>query len=309
MLRRHMKPLILAAPGDAGAARALADRLDADLGSATIRCFPDGEFYVRIDSRVAGRALWLVCTMHPASDKLLPLYFMAQTARDLGAASVHLVAPYLAYMRQDDRFQDGEGVTSRYFGRLLSSAVDGLVTVDPHLHRIAALDEVYSVPTRAVRAAPRIADWVRSNVERPVVIGPDAESEQWVDAVAGDLGCPSLVLRKVRRGDREVSILPVDQAWRAADDIDWARHTPVLVDDIVSTARTMIETLSQLRRVGATRPTCVGVHAVFCQGAFDDLRAAGAARIATCNTIPHPSNAIDVMDLVAEAMAAFPSRN
>jgi ribose-phosphate pyrophosphokinase len=301
-----MKPLILAAPGDASAARAIASRLDADLAAATVRCFPDGELYVRIDCRVAGRAVWLVCTLHPAADKLLPLYFMAQTARDLGAAAVYLCAPYLAYMRQDDRFQDGEGVTARYFGRLLSAAVDGVITVDPHLHRFAALDEVYSVPTRAVRAAPRIADWVRDNVEEPALIGPDAESEQWVKAVAELLGCPSLVLRKVRRGDREVSVSPVDQAERVGGAIDWSRHTPVLVDDIVSTARTMIETLGQLRRVGAAEPICVGVHAVFCAGAFDDLRAAGASRVVTCNTIPHQSNAIDVLDLVADEMARFP---
>ncbi|HKE13271.1 MAG TPA: ribose-phosphate pyrophosphokinase [Kofleriaceae bacterium] len=305
-----MKPLILASPDDSSAARALADRLGADLGSATIRSFPDGELYVRIDCSVAGRAVWLVCTLHPASDKLLPLYFMAHTARDLGAASVYLAAPYLAYMRQDHRFQDGEGVTARYTGRLLSSAVDGLITVDPHLHRFAALDEVYSVPTRAVRAAPCIAEWVRGNVERPVLVGPDAESEQWVAAVAAQLGCPSLVLRKVRRGDREVAISPIDEAQRdRGRSIDWARHTPVLVDDIVSTARTMIETLAQLRRVGALEPICVGVHAVFSQSAYDDLRAAGAARVVTCNTIPHPSNAIDVMDLVAQAMAGFPHRS
>jgi ribose-phosphate pyrophosphokinase len=300
-----MKPLILAAPGDSNAARAMAERLDADLGTATIRSFPDGELYVRIDCPVAGRSVWLVCTLHPAGDKLLPLYFMAQTARDLGATAVYLAAPYLAYMRQDDRFRDGEGITARYFGRLLSSAVDGLITVDPHLHRFAALEEVYSVPTRAVRAAPRIASWVRDNVDQPAVIGPDAESEQWAHAVAAELGCPSLVLRKVRRGDREVAISPVEDGARNGA-IDWARHTPVLVDDIVSTARTMIETVNQLRRAGAARPVCVGVHAVFSQGAYDDLRGAGAARVVTCNTIPHPTNAIDVLDLVADAIAAFP---
>ena len=302
-----MKPLILAAPGDESAARALADRLDAELGAATVRSFPDGEVYVRIDTRVAGRALWLVCTLHPARDKLLPLYFMAHTARDLGAASVCLVAPYLAYMRQDDRFKDGEGITSRYFGGLLSGAVDGIITVDPHLHRYAALDEVYSVPTRAVRAAPRIAGWVRDNVANPVLIGPDAESAQWVEAVAAELGCPSMVLRKLRSGDREVAISPIDE--RAGNGVDWARHTPVLVNDIVSTARTMIETVIQLRRVGASKPICVGVHAVFCDGAYEDLLAAGADSVVTCNTIPHRSNAIDVSELVAAAMEGFQARS
>jgi ribose-phosphate pyrophosphokinase len=301
-----MKPLILAGPGDSTAARAMAERLDADLGTSTIRNFPDGELYVRIDCRVVGRDVWLVSTLHPPREKLLPVYFLAQTARDLGARAVYLAAPYLAYMRQDDRFQDGEGITARYVGRLLSSAVDGLITVDPHLHRFAALDEVYNIPTRTVRAAPRIADWVRANVENPALVGPDAESHQWVSPVAAELGCPTLVLRKLRRGDREVAISPVDDGARGGAPIDWARHTPVLVDDIVSTARTMIETVAQLRRAGARSPVCVGVHAVFSQSAYDDLRESGAARVVTCNTIPHPSNAIDVLELVADAMAHFP---
>jgi len=301
-----VKPLLLAAPGDSSAARAMAGRMDADLGAATVRSFPDGELYVRIDCAVAGRAVWIVSTLHPAGEKLLPVYFMAQTARDLGASAVYLAAPYLAYMRQDERFEDGEGITARYFGRLLSSAVDGLVTVDPHLHRLAALAEVYSVPTRVVAAAPRIAAWVRQNVERPALVGPDAESVQWVAAVAAELDCPTLILTKVRRGDRDVSISPLDEGARQGAAIDWSTHTPVLVDDIVSTARTMIETVARLRSAGATSPICVGVHAVFCERAYDDLVEAGAARVVTCNTIPHPSNAIDVLDLLADAMDRFP---
>jgi len=75
----------------------------------------------------------------------------------------------------------------------------------------------------------------------------------------------------------------VDQGARTGAPIDWARHTPVLVDDIVATARTMIETLRQLQRAGAPPAVCVGVHAVFSQTAYDDLRAAGASRVVTCD--------------------------
>lgn len=296
-----MKQLLLATSDDASAARAMATHLGADLGSVTVRSFPDGEIYVRLDCPVEGRVVWLVSTLHPARDKLLPVYLLARTARDLGAAAVHLAAPYLAYMRQDERFRDGEGVTARYVASLLSSALDGLVTVDPHLHRLAALEQIYSMPTRAVAAAPRIAAWVRANVARPSLVGPDAESAQWVTAVAAELGCPSLILTKTRRGDRDVTISPVDAAA-----IDWSAHTPVVIDDIVSTARTMIETIAQLRTAGAPPPICVGVHAVFSQRGHEDLLEAGPARVVTCNTIPHPSNAIDVMDLMADAMARFP---
>ena len=291
------RPIVLAADADQAAARALAAALGAELGRAETRRFPDGEDLVRVDCDVAGRRVLVVCSMHPVDQKALPLYFLAATARDLGAARVVLVAPYLAYMRQDARFRAGEGVTARYFARLLSGVFDGIVAIDPHLHRIGSLGEIYGVPALAVPSAPRIADWVRREVARPAIIGPDAESEQWVRAVAEPLGCPWHVLAKTRRGDRDVSISPLEA--------DLGDRTPVLVDDIVSTGRTMIETVVQLGRAGVPAPICIGVHAVFAPGAYEDLCAAGAARVVTCNTIPHTSNDIDVGDLLADAVRRF----
>jgi hypothetical protein len=93
-------------------------------------------------------------------------------------------------MRQDRRFQPGEAVTSQIFARFVSSRFDWLVTVDPHLHRIRSLEEIYTIPTRVVHAAPLLAEWVASNVSRPLLVGPDQESEQWVAEVARRAGAP-----------------------------------------------------------------------------------------------------------------------
>ncbi|MCA9676015.1 MAG: ribose-phosphate pyrophosphokinase [Kofleriaceae bacterium] len=287
-------PVVLAVPGCEPAAEQLRARLGGEEGARRIHRFPDGEVLIRIDTPVAGREVILVGSLDHPADKLLPLYFLASTARDLGAARVGLVAPYLAFMRQDSRFHQGEGVTSVYFARLLSSTVDWLVTVDPHLHRWASLDDVYAIPSRIARAAPAIAGWVRAEVARPLLVGPDAESEQWVAAVAEACDAPFIILEKTRRGDRDVSVSDPDVAAHAG-------RTPVLVDDIISTGRTMVETLHQLTRAGMRDAVCVGVHGLFADDALDELRAAGATRIVTCNTVPHDSNAICVWDAIAEA--------
>lgn len=292
------KPLLFPFSGNTGLADSLATRIDAEVGKLVVRRFPDGESYVRIESPVEGRTILLCCTLDRLDEKIIPLLFLAETARELGAEKIGLIAPYLAYMRQDHRFQPGEGISSFYFGRLLSNAVDGLVTVDPHLHRHRSLEEVYSIPTRVARAAPAISNWIRAHLPHPLLIGPDRESEQWVAAVAAGAGAPHLILEKIRRGDREVEIsLPMADRWRD--------RTPVLIDDIISSGGTMIEAVGQVRRAGLLPPVCIGVHAVFADRAYTDLFASGAARVVTCNTIPHESNRIDVSDLLSDEVRAL----
>jgi ribose-phosphate pyrophosphokinase len=222
--------------------------------------------------------------------------------RVLGARRVILVSPYLPYMRQDARFQPGEVVTSRIFAKLLSDNLDGLVTIDPHLHRYSTLGEIYTIATRAEHAAPAIAAWISDNVKKPVIVGPDSESEQWVREVAGMADSPFLVLSKTRHGDRdvEIDVPPLDS---------WRDHTPVLVDDIISTARTMIETIRHLTDAGYAPAICIGVHALFADDAYAGLKSAGAADIVTCTTVRHPSNAIDLTQTLAEGVHALVEAN
>ena len=293
-----MKPVVVAMPGNERLAPELVAHLDLDHGAVTVRHFPDGESHVRIDTPVQGRHAIVVCTLARPDDKLVPLLLLASAVREAGAVSVGLVAPYLAYMRQDKRFHPGETVSARHVAAWISRGMDWLVTVDPHLHRIADLSQVYSIPSRVVHAAEGVASWVRSNVRQPLLIGPDEGSAQWVGDVARRADAPFVVLAKTRRGDRdvEVSVPEVDR---------WRLHRPVLVDDIVSSARTMIETVGHLRHAGLVAPVCVAVHAVFAQTAYDDLRAAGVAQIVSCDTISHPSNRIALASAIAECVRDF----
>lgn len=286
------KPAVIAMPGNDQLADELAALLALERVAATVRHFPDGESHVRIETAIDKRHALIVCTLDRPDEKLVPLWLLAAAARDAGALSVGLVAPYLAYMRQDRQFHPGETISARHVGAWISQHVDWLVTVDPHLHRIAALSEVYSIPSQVVHAADSVAQWIRAHIQQPLLIGPDEESMQWVRAVAQRADVPFVVLSKTRQGDRDVVVsVPNVERWRA--------HTPVLIDDIVSTARTMIETVTHLRRAGLAAPVCIAVHAVFAQTAYDDLRAAGAADIVSCDTIIHASNRIALASVIA----------
>lgn len=290
-----MSIVLLAAPGAGHAAGALAELLGAEVARVEARRFPDGESYLRVHGELQGRQVAVVACLRDPDPQALRLCFLAQTARELGAARVGLVAPYLPYMRQDKRFQPGEAVTAGGFARFLSQAFDWLVTVDPHLHRVASLAELYSIPAENVGSAPAIALWVAANVPAPVIVGPDSESEQWAREIAGRIGCPWMVLAKRRLGDRKVEISVPPVAGHAG-------RVPVLIDDIISSARTMAVAVGQVRASFGRDPVCVGIHAVFAPGAMQALQDAGAGKVVTCNTLPHPSNAIDVMGEVAQAV-------
>lgn len=280
-----MTAVVISMPGNEVLADQLTAALELQRIAATVRYFPDGESHVRVEGAVQGRHALIVCTLDRPDAKLLPLFLLAQALREGGAVSVGLVAPYLPYMRQDRPFHPGETVSAVHVSGWIARHFDWLVTVDPHLHRITDLAQVYSIPTRVVHAAPDVAVWVQAHVRQPLLVGPDEESVQWVREVARGADAPFVVLTKERRGDRDV-VVSVPEVER------WLSHTPVLVDDIVSTARTMIETVGHLRRAGLAAPACVAVHAIFAGSAFEDLRAAGAADIVSCDTVVHPSNRI-----------------
>ncbi len=291
-----MTTIVFSFPGHEDLGRVISARLGATGGHLELRRFPDGESYVRLDASVAGESVVLVCGLHQADEKALPLLFAAAAARELGAVRVGIVAPYLGYLRQDKRFREGEAVSSATFARIVSGFADWLVTVDPHLHRYRSLGEIYSLRTAVAHSAPAVSAWITNNVTGGFLIGPDAESEQWVAEVSRGAGCPYVVLEKTRRGDREVEV--------AVPDIDRFRdRTPVLVDDIISTARTMIETVNHLKRAGMRPPVCIGVHPLFAGDAFSELSAAGAGRIVSSNTIAHFTNAIDINGAIAGKVA------
>ena len=284
--------LLFAYPENEEQAVSLAQEAGYELGAIDIHHFPDGESLVQLETDVKGRDVILFCSLDHPDSKAMTIMFFAQTAKELGAKSVDLIAPYLAYMRQDKRFHEGEAITSNIFAAFLSQHFDNLITVDPHLHRHKAMNEIYTIPAKVVHAADAIADWIKDHVENPVLIGPDEESDQWVSDVAQRAGAAYTVLTKTRHGDKdvEVSVPDVDQ---------YKDHTPVLVDDIISTARTMIAAAGHLKEAGMKPPVCIGVHAVFAGDGYEALQQAGAGKIVTCNTIPHETNDIDLSRLLA----------
>jgi ribose-phosphate pyrophosphokinase len=278
--------------------RRLARRVAAAAGTQAVRVrrhrFPDEEVKITLPPRVARRAAILRSLHHP-NEKLVELLLAAQTARELGARYLTLVAPYLAYMRQDCAFARGEAVSQRHVGALLGALFDRLVTVDPHLHRVQSLSQVVpEAETVVLSAAPMVGHFLRHRAPGAMLIGPDEESAQWVRAAADAAGAEWAVGHKTRRGDRAVRIV--------LPGIDLAGRRVVLVDDLLSTGQTLVEAARAVRTAGARRVDVAVTHALFADDAGRALRAAGVRAIWSTDSVPHSTSTIRLAPVLAGAL-------
>lgn len=260
--------------------------------------FPDDELHLRLPQALP-RQVVVYRSLHRPNEKLLELLLVVRTAGRLGAEHLTLVAPYLAYMRQDAEFTPGEAVSQGIVGEFLAGLFDAVLTVDPHLHRVASLAEVVPVPQAvALSGALLLADIVA--VQRPgaLLVGPDAESVQWVQAAAACHGLDHAVCSKVRHGDCDVDVaLP--------EGLDVAGRSVVLLDDVASSGHTLAQAARGLRAAGAASVDVAVTHAVFAGGALDLLRDAGVDQIWSTDCITHPSNAACIAPRLAEALHAI----
>lgn len=261
--------------------------------------FPDDELRLRLpldESGALADTLVLYRSLDRPNEKLVELLLVAGEARRLGARRLLLVAPYLAYMRQDIAFHPGEVVSQKVVGGFLAGLFDGVLTVDPHLHRIATLGE--AIPrgdALSLSGAPLLAGLIAGQLERPLLIGPDAESRQWIEAAAAAHGFDYGVCRKERRGDRDVEIVLPELAV--------AGRAVVLLDDVASSGHTLARAAVLLREAGAASVDVAVTHALFAGDALELLRAAGVRHVWSSDCIPHASNAVSVAPLLAGALA------
>ena len=259
--------------------------------------FPDGELRLRLPEALPPRVVvWR--TLADPNEKLVELLLVAQAARTLGAQHLTLVAPYLADMRQDIAFHPGEVVSQRIVGRFLADLFHAVITVDPHLHRVATLQEAVPVAQAVVLSgAPALADWLQQRRPDALLIGPDEESLQWVAQAATRHGWDHAVCRKQRHGDRAVSV--------ALPAMPVAGRAVVLMDDVASSGHTLAEAARGLLAAGAASVDVAVTHALFAQGALALVKAAGVGEVWSTDCIAHPSNAVSMVPALAAALRAL----
>lgn len=256
--------------------------------------FPDGENKLTLPTNLPEQVIFCRSLDHP-NEKLLELLLAAKTARNLGAKTLTLVAPYLSYMRQDIAFNPGEVVSQTIIGSFLAELFDIVITVDPHLHRIDRLEQ--AVPaTHAITlsATALMAEYLLERLDNPILLGPDMEAEQWVSAVAKPNQWDYAVCEKIRRGDRDVEI--------SLPDINLENRTVVIVDDVASSGKTLAVAAAQCIANNVRQVDVLVTHALFSGDVKQDLRRAGVRHIWSTDSVSHESNVIPLCGLLKQAV-------
>lgn len=261
------------------------------------KVFPDGEQHVRICGDVRGKEVAVFQSFAFSPDLLLVEYALIVDAlRSMGCSRITGVFPYLAYARQDNRFSEGEPLSAKVFAKLIEAAgTDEVYAIDMHLHRFRNMEEVFSIPATNLSAMPLLAEhYMRSSTaSRLMIVGPDSESSQWVEKVGRIVGSRCVVLEKERVGDREVKV-----SGEAKMDCEAA----LIVDDMVSTGKTLIEVIKKLKGASIGRVDAIVTHALLVEDAYRKLREAGLNSLITTDTVPNMLETVSVAPILAKAL-------
>jgi ribose-phosphate pyrophosphokinase len=275
-------------------ALSIARALGAKAHFPVVERFPDGETHV-VAPAIEGTAIY-VQTMHPYPNEMLAeMEFTIDLLKELGAGRVIAVVPYLAYTRQDTRHVEGEGIAIKSMLRMLEAAgVNDIVSVDIHLHRLGLeeLSGMTSIKLHEVSAVDALAKEAGRFLEKPVVVGPDSESERWAMRAAELLDSHYDVLEKHRISPKEIEIRPKTMDVKGRD--------VLIIDDIVSTGDTIKKVIMSLRAKGANEIAAAFTHGVLSgEDAAAGLYRAGATYLISTNTIDNEFSRVNVGPVIA----------
>jgi ribose-phosphate pyrophosphokinase len=283
-------------PDDAAQARALGEAIGVAPRFVKTHEFDDGEIAPRTPA--ATKTVVVYRSLAQPNSKLVELILACDAWRRAGVARLVLVAPYLCYMRQDTVFSPGEPLSQKVIGGLLGERFERIVTVDAHLHRTSRIEDVFpGLDCENLRGAEAISTHLCKEMLPGdlLVLGPDVESAPWVENLARRIGREWAVLSKRRRGDHDVSIaLPGHVAI--------AGRPVLLLDDICTSGGTLATATRELLSRGASAVDAIVTHALYSQATGARLTAAGLRSIRSCDSCVHPSNAIPLAALLADAV-------
>jgi len=252
--------------------------LKVPLGKADVGRFSDGELQVRILENVRGDDTFVVQpTSPPVNDHILELLIMVDALNRASARRITAVIPYYGYGRQDRKAEPRVPISAKLMANLITAAgADRVLAMDLHAGQIQGF---FDIPVDHLYAMPVFLDYIRQKaIQDLVVVSPDAGGVERARAFAKRLEATIAI------GDKRREKKDVAEVTRIVGDV--ADQTAVIVDDIVSTGGSLVQTAEALRAAGARRVLAAITHPVLAGSAVKRIEESCIERFITTDTIP-----------------------
>jgi len=273
----------------------IAEQLQVKARGVESKIFPDGESYIRFTENLEDQDLILIHYCYPQQDKkLMELFLMLDTAKDLGAKRTVAVIPYLPYARQDKRFRPGEVVSNKSVGRLLGAVgTDILITIDVHSEDSL---KSFSLQTVNLSAMPLLAEYLKTlKLTRPYVLAPDRGAVIHAQLVSSILKTDYAHFEKHR--DRVTGDVVTDYK-----DVGIGDRDVIILDDIISTGSTIANVAKVVRSKTARKIIAVCTHGLIIGEAEKTMRESGVTDIISTDAIPSKFSRVSVSTIISEAL-------
>ena len=294
--------------------QSLGEKIAIDLGlnfeNVTTRKFPDGETYIRIETDVKGRDVAIVQTMFPdQNDALMEFLLIADTLKDMEVNSIIGIVPYLAYARQDRKFQPGESLSMKTIAELMKAVgVKKLITVDTHYQHVKpGKFDLFGIPCINVSAGRILLNHIRERIDHDLMtIGPDLGSSEMIKYTTGEemvlmkeKKCPICGLPaaqcKCKIQKKKYEITEIESKY------NFSGRNVVILDDIIASGGTMIKSVKKVKSEGAKKVVAAATHGLFMKDSLIQLKELTDYLVVT-DSISTPVSNVSIAALIVEAL-------
>jgi len=248
------------------------------LGSAVVKRFSDGEINVEIRDNVRGVDVFIIQpTCPPVNDHLMELLVLMDALKRASAKRVTAVLPYYGYARQDRKVLPRAPITAKLVADLLTAAgVSRLLTMDLHAGQIQGF---FNIPVDHLYSSPVMLEYIRANYrDDVVVVSPDAGGVERARAMAKRLNASLAIIDKRREGPNVATVMNI------IGEVEG--KTAVMLDDMVDTAGTLVQSADALRAKGAKNIYACATHGVLSGPAIERLENSQIEELVITNTVP-----------------------
>ncbi|NOS70882.1 MAG: ribose-phosphate pyrophosphokinase [Verrucomicrobia bacterium] len=288
-------------------ANAICDYIGIKLGKCTVKPFPDGETFVKIDENVRGEEVFVVQpTSPPTNHNLMELFIMMDALRRASAARITAVLPLYGYARQDRKDQPRVPITAKLVANLLVAAgANRILTMDLHAQQIQGF---FDIPVDHLYAAPVMYEYLRKKkLGDLVVVSPDVGGLKMAYAYSQTLDASLAIVAKRRKSATEVESMGVIGEVRGKN--------VLLVDDLTETAGTLTQAAELLKKKGAKQIIACVSHAILSTTGIERLRKSKIDELITTDTVSRPQirgikiTTLTVAGLLGEAIKRIQSNS